>query len=306
MVSVVHLGGGAQNGFGPETAAWVGVEAPAGTTPVTVDFGSVSIDHGRFTPLGMIASTLNGAVPLDTAGNPLVLVVTFAPGRLDLVQQYSPGLDTALAFPPIRDPVVSLAWLVAPASTPAFKLIFTNTPPLAPQLKTKSMQATGSTSDVMITAVDLDNAQFGLPLGNPTGKDPVANWIGNAGPIALTGGLPVNLELTDTGQTVSYNVTTTPFRLLHPTLSIAGLQSASTSTEGFTLSIYGTNINSVVSYYWQAALAAPGSAKDPYSQILVLPTMDFSAQVTLSLAATGTASGLSTGNIRFAGGIFFS
>ena len=148
-LSALRLGGTTNNGWGTENNAWISVSPPAGTNVLTIEWGSVSIDGGRFTPLSMVASQFNGPVPVDVNGNDLVLICTFAPGRTQLVQYFTPGIDSSLSFPSVDSPAMTLQWKVAPAGTPDFSLVFSNGAAIAPALRTKTVSTT--TSDVNVT-----------------------------------------------------------------------------------------------------------------------------------------------------------
>lgn len=156
-ISALRLGGTTNNGWGTENNAWISVSPPTGTNVLTIEWGSVSIDGGRFTPLSMVASQFNGPVPVDVNGNDLVLVCTFAPGRTQLVQYFTPGVDSSLSFPSVDSPSMTLQWQVAPAATPDFSLVFSNGAAIAPALRTKTVSTT--TSDVSVINVNTSPAQ---------------------------------------------------------------------------------------------------------------------------------------------------
>jgi hypothetical protein len=286
-----RLGGTVDDGFGTEERRLLVVSGLSSTTPETLDFGSLSISYGRFTPVALVTSQIGGKPLLDVNGNPLALVASI--GTPALTQTYIPSIDTSIAFPSLDRPVLSLSWAVTPADNPPpVSLLIGNVPAvgtvLAPRLNSSiSNVEIAGTVEVSLTS----------PETLPPSVDAFYGYIGTVLEGALAGGLPVVLTLTDSGQTVSQSFSA---RLRNPTLSLANVQSASTANELFTLSIYGSSPAGNTNY-WRAVIGAPGTGFPPVNRILVLPDLDFSNQASISLSATATTSGI-TGQIMLAGG----
>jgi hypothetical protein len=261
-----RLGGTVDNGFGTEQRMLLVVSGLSGTTPETIDFSSISIEGGKFTPVSLIASQIGGEALLDTAGSPLELVTSI--GTPPLQQSYIPSVDTSLAFPSLDRPTLTLAWSVAPAQDPPpILFLIGNGPPvgsvLSPRLVPKTATITVSTGTVRGPA-----------------------WTG-----------AVQMELTENQTSAQQEVS--QLIMPSPMVSFAGLIGTGSVGQTMTVNLVNDISGSSGNSIWSTVVALPPSTGVPYSEIIHLPNFQlvpFSSTnpngiFTFSLATTPTTFG---------------
>ncbi len=234
------LGRKVDHGYGPERAAWVSIPLPTDTTPITVDFGALGLDVGRFTPIAAIFSQIN----LVYGTTPPPLSITFASGRIDLVQQMTPGLDLYVAFPPAERPSMTIAWTSSTGIPSGLSLNVSNVPPINSRVSSASYGVPSSVNVVNTPTVDIGNTptvDIAQPNAMPNQNKP-SYFIGTTRQGAV-GGIPS----TDSYYSQEFvSGSPGPFSLNHialysPHLTLNGIVNAGTGTELLIFAVSATN-----------------------------------------------------------------
>lgn len=259
------LGGKVDHGYGSERAAWIAIPLPTDTTPLVVDFGALGIDVGRFTPIAALFSEINLAY--STAPSPLQL--TFAAGRINLVQQMVPGIDLDVMFPPAERPTLTLQWTSSSGIPSGLSLLASNYPPINSHVSSASYGVPSSVNVVNEPSVVIANTPT-VEIAQPNamaGQYKPNSFIGSVGRVAVAGN--------GVGNTLSENVFSNgvpgpsniwPY-LYSPKLTLDGIVNAGTGTE---LISFAIQINNGTDYYDIYRVAIP-CTDNLYSDIIALP-----------------------------------
>ncbi len=235
------LGRKVDHGYGPERAAWVSIPLPTDTTPITVDFGALGLDVGRFTPIAAIFSQIN----LVYGTTPPPLSITFASGRIDLVQQMTPGLDLYVAFPPAERPSMTIAWTSSTGIPSGLSLNVSNVPPINSRVSSASYGVPSSVNVVNTPTVDIGNTPT-VDIAQPNAmynQIKPGYFIGTTREVAVS----INGPYSSYYSIVLESANPGPIRIgsypttYHNTLTLDGIVNAGTGTELMIFAVSATN-----------------------------------------------------------------